>query len=156
MKRKLLIGTLGAALVFGGTFAVSATNNDDVNSLDNNKATNEKTFLSTDEVEKMALQGVEGVVKEIELEKKSDKAVYEVDMEKDDVDYDLHIDAYSGEIYSIDRNDDDDFDDNVKHSNNGQINKNLISQANATAIAEKAVNGKMVEIELDEDDGLYK
>ena len=30
MKKKLLIGTLGAALVFGGALAVSATNNDDV------------------------------------------------------------------------------------------------------------------------------
>jgi|SRR3954447_1548181 uncharacterized membrane protein YkoI len=157
MKRKVLIGTLGAALVFGGAFAVGATNNDDVNAVDNNKATNEKTFLSTDEVKKIALQEVNGVVEQIELEKESGKALYEVDIEKDDVDYDLHIDAYSGEIYTIDRDDDDRFDDdNVKHSNNGQNNKNIISQADATAIAEKAVNGNMVEIELDEDDGLYK
>ena len=32
-------------------------------------------------------------------------------------------------------------------------NKNIISQADAIAIAEKAANGKVVEIELDEDDG---
>ena len=30
MKKKLLIGTLRAALVFGGAFAVGASNNDDV------------------------------------------------------------------------------------------------------------------------------
>ena len=35
-------------------------------------------------------------------------------------------------------------------------NKNIISQADAIAIAEKAANGKVVEIELDEDDGLLK
>ena len=34
--------------------------------------------------------------------------------------------------------------------------KNTISQADATAIAEKAVNGKVVEIEKDEDDDLIK
>lgn len=148
MKKKLLIGTLGAALVFGGALAVSATNNDDVSKT--NKTKVEKTFLSTDEVEKIALQKVNGVVEEIELERESGKVVYEVDIEKDDIDYDLHIDAYSGEIYSIDRDDDDNL------SNGHQNSKNIISQADAIATAEKAVNGKVVEIEKDEDDGLIK
>ena len=35
-------------------------------------------------------------------------------------------------------------------------NKNTISQDDAIAIAEKAANGKVVEIELDEDDGFIK
>ena len=65
-------------------------------------------------------------------------------------DYDLHIDAYTGEIYSVDRDDDDDDDKNFANY------ENIISQADAIAIAEKAVNGKVVEIELDEDDGLLK
>ena len=68
MKKKMVIGTLSAALVFGGAFAVGASNNDDVSKVDD-KANNEKTFLSTDEVEKIALQEVDGVVEEIELEK---------------------------------------------------------------------------------------
>ena len=34
--------------------------------------------------------------------------------------------------------------------------KNVISQDDAIAIAEKAANGKVVEIELDEDDGFLK
>jgi uncharacterized membrane protein YkoI len=143
----VLIGTLGAALVFGGAFAVGATGNDGVN-----KTKNEKTILSTDEVKKIAVQEVAGVVEEIELENESGRLVYEVDIENDDVDYDLHIDAYSGEIYAIDRND----DDYVTPSNSGQNHKNIISQADAIAITEKAVNGKVVEIEKDEDDGLIK
>ena len=123
MKKKLVIGTLGAALVFGGAFAVSATNNDDISTT--NKTKVEKTFLSTDEVEKIALQEVAGIVEEIELEKQAGKSVYEVDIEKDDIDYNLHIDAYSGEIYTIDRDDDDD----NNYSHNGQNNQNIISQA---------------------------
>ena len=153
MKKKMVIGTLSAALVFGGAFAVGASNNDDTSKVDA-KANNAKTFLTLDEVKKVALQEVDGVVEEIELENESNKAVYEVDIEKDDIDYDLYIDAYSGEIYSVDRdnhnNDDDIDDDNLSN------NKNTISQADATAIAEKAVNGKVVEIEKDEDDGLIK
>ena len=86
MKKKMLIGTLSAALVFGGAFAVGASNNDDVSKT--NKTKDEKTFLSTDEVKKIALQEVDGVVEEIELEKQADKSVYEVDIEKDDIDYD--------------------------------------------------------------------
>ena len=153
MKKKMVIGTLSAALVFGGAFAVGASNNDDGGKVDA-KANNTKTFLSIDEVKKIALQEVNGVVEDIELENESNKAVYEVEIEKNDIDYDLYIDAYSGEIYSVDRddhnNDDDIDDDNLSN------NKNTISQADATAIAEKAVNGKVVEIEKDEDDGLIK
>ena len=118
------------------------------------KANNTKTFLGIDEVKKVALQEVNGVVEDIELEKEANKAVYEVDIEKNDIDYDLYIDPYSGEIYSVDRYDHNDDDDNLSNSN--QNNKNIISQADATAIAEKAVNGKVVEIEKDEDDGLIK
>jgi uncharacterized membrane protein YkoI len=149
MKKKMLIGSLSAALLFGGAFAVGASNNDDGKKLDN-KANDVKTVLSTDEVEKIALQEIAGTVEEIELERKSDKVVYEVEVEKDDFDYDLYIDAYSGEIYTINHDDDD---DHISSLNNKQ---NMISQADATTIAETAVNGKVVEIEKDEDDGFYK
>ncbi len=152
MKEKVLIASLGAALVFGGAFAVGATNNENVSTPNTTK--NKKTVLSTDEVKRIALQEVAGTVEEIELEGKSDKLVYEVDIEKDDVEYGLYIDAHSGEVYAIDR--DDDNDDGGNSSNGGQNNKNIISQADATAIAEKAVNGKVVEIEKDKDDGFIK
>ena len=123
MKKKLVIGTLSAALVLGGAFAVGASNNDDGSKVDA-KANQAQTFLSLDEVKKIALQEVDGAVEEIELENKSNKAIYEVDIEKDDIDYDLYIDAYSGEIYSVDRDDhDDDDDDNDNFLNN----KNIIS-----------------------------
>ena len=111
MKKKMVIGTLSAAFVLGGAFAVGASNNDDGSKVDV-KVNNTKTILSLDEVKKIALQEVDGVVEEIELERESNTAVYEVDIEKDNIDYDLHIDAYSGEIYSVDRDDDGDDDDN--------------------------------------------
>ena len=152
MKKKMVIGTLSAALVFGGAFAVEASNNDDGGKVDA-KANNTKTFLSIDEVKKIALQEVNGVVEDIELENESNKAVYEVEIEKNDIDYDLYIDAYSGEIYSVDR--DDHNNDNDIDDDNLSNNKNTISQADATAIAEKAVNGSG-RIEKDEDDGLIK
>jgi uncharacterized membrane protein YkoI len=149
MKKKLVIGTLGAALVFGGAFAVGAANNEAVKPTAT--VSTEKTLLSIDEVEKIALQKVNGVVESIELEKERGKTVYEIDIEKDNIDYDLHIDAYSGEVYSV-TTDDDDFDDDGYHISHSK----LISQAKAVAIAEKEVNGKMVEVDRDEDDGRIK
>ncbi|WP_338473412.1 PepSY domain-containing protein (plasmid) [Niallia sp. XMNu-256] len=151
MKKKVLISTLGAALLFGGAFSVGATNNDEGRTA--NKVNNNEAFLSTDDIKKIALQEVAGTVEEIELERKSDRIVYEVDIENNDINYDLYIDAYTGEIYSVGSDDDD---DNVNSSDGGQKNKNIISQSDATAIAEKAVNGKVIEIEKDEDDGLVK
>ena len=148
MKKKMIIGTLSAVFVLGGAFAVGASNNDDGTKVEA-KANNAKTILGYDEVKKIALQKVDGVVEEIELEREANTAVYEVDIEKDDIDYDLHIDAYSGEVYSVDR------DDEVMMMIFSNY-KNVISQADAIAIAEKAANGKVVEIELDEDDGLLK
>lgn len=152
MKKKLLIGTLGAALVFGGAFAVGAAKNDDGRTVEQSKT--EHTLLSVDEVKKIALQEVNGVIEEIELERKSGNKVYEVDIEKDDVDYDLTIDAYSGEVYAIDADDDD--DDDMIRANQTQNKQNIISQDEAAAIAEKTVNGKVIEIERDEDDGVIK
>ena len=149
MKKKMIIGTLSAVFVLGGAFAVGASNNDDGSKVEA-KANNAKTILGYDEVKQIALQEVNGVIEGIELEREANTALYEVDIEKDHIDYDLHIDAYSGEIYSVDRDDDGDDDDNFIN------NKNIISQADAIAIAEKAANGKVVEIERDEDDGLLK
>ena len=105
MKKKMMIGTLSAVFVLGGAFAVGASNNDDGTKVEA-KANNAKTILGYDEVKKIALQEVNGVIEEIELEREANTALYEVDIEKDNIDYDLHIDAYSGEIYSVDRDDD--------------------------------------------------
>lgn len=152
MNKKILMGTLGAAIIFGGAFAVGAVDNDKINPA-NTGGSNEKAMLSLEEVEKIALKEVEGVVESIELERESGREVYDVDMEKGhDDDYDIHIDAYTGEVYSVDRDDnhDDDRDDQEIASNS---NAKLISQDEAVTIAEKKVNGKMVEIDLDEDDG---
>ncbi len=152
MKKKLLIGTLGAALVFGGAFAVGAAKNDDGRPVEQSKT--ERTLLSVDEVKNIALQEVNGVIEEIELESRSGNKVYEVEIEKDEVDYDLTIDAYSGEVYTI--NGDDDDDDDITRSNPTQNKQDIISQADAAAIAEKTVNGKVIEIERDSDDGVIK
>jgi uncharacterized membrane protein YkoI len=198
MKRKVLIGTVVSALVLGGAFVVGASNNDDSNSSKSitsnslnsiSNSGNEK--ISIEEAETIALKEVKGVVDSVELKQKSDKVFYKVEVEKDDLEYDVYIEAFTGKVTSVNQDDqyDDDFDDdqydddknddkyddnsdddlvgddddsNLKqddsssvNANNTQIN-NTISQAQAIKIAEEAVNGKMTEIDKDQDDGLLQ
>ncbi|HEY4548814.1 MAG TPA: PepSY domain-containing protein [Bacillus sp. (in: firmicutes)] len=182
MKRKVLIGTVVSALVLGGAFVVGASNNDDSNSSKSttsdslnsiSKSENEK--ISIEEAETIALKEVKGIVDSVELKQKSDKVFYKVEVENDDLEYDVYIDAITGKVTSVNQDDqydddknDDKYDDNsdddlvgddddsssVK-ANNTQIN-NTISQAQAIKIAEEAVNGKMTEIDKDQDDGLLQ
>jgi uncharacterized membrane protein YkoI len=163
MKRKVLIGTLASALVLGGAFAVGATNNDGSNSVEGiNQSENE--MITIEEAKKTALKEVDGKVESIELERKRDKMLYEVEIEKDHRDYDVYIDASTGKLYSVHQDDDfdDDSDDYEKvdpstiNGNATETNEGTISQTEAVKIAEKAVNGKMYEIEKDEDDGFFK
>jgi uncharacterized membrane protein YkoI len=182
MKRKVLIGTVVSALVLGGAFVVGASNNDDSNSSKSttsdslnsiSKSENEK--ISIEEAETIALKEVKGIVDSVELKQKSDKVFYKVEVENDDLEYDVYIDAITGKVTSVnqddqyddDKNDDkyddssdddlvgDDDDSSSVKANNTQIN-NTISQAQAIKIAEEAVNGKMTEIDKDQDDGLLQ
>src|SRR3954447_17987300 len=182
MKRKVLIGTVVSALVLGGAFVVGASNNDDSNSSKSttsnslnsiSKSENEK--ISIEEAETIALKEVKGIVDSVELKQKSDKVFYKVEVENDDLEYDVYIDAITGKVTSVNQDDqydddknDDKYDDNSDddlvgddddsssvNANNTQIN-NTISQAQAIKIDEEAVNGKMTEIDKDQDDGLLQ
>ena len=166
MKRKVLIGTVVSALVLGGAFVVGASNNDDTNSSKSttsnslnsiSKSGNEK--ISIEEAETIALKEVKGVVDSVELKQKSDKVFYkvEVEVEKDDLEYDVYIEALTGKVTLVNQDDlvGDDDDSSSVNANNTQIN-NTISQAQAIKIAEEAVNGKMTEIDKDQDDGLLQ
>ena len=121
MKRKVLIGTVVTALVLGGAFIVGASNNDDSNplraasdhSLNNtNKIDNEK--ITIEEAKTIALKEVNGEVESSELEQKPDKLLYKVKIARDNVEYDVYIEASTGKVSSVnqdDNNDDDKFDD---------------------------------------------
>lgn len=155
MKRKILVGTLASVFVLGGAFAVGATNNDRSDLVEGTNQSENK-MITIEEAKKAALKEVNGKVESVELEGKRDKVLYEVDIEKDHIDYDVYIDAHTGELYSINQDDDFDDDDSTVSGNQTQKNEGTISQSEAINIAEKATNGKMHEIEKDEDDGRIK
>ncbi|MBP3038653.1 PepSY domain-containing protein [Bacillaceae bacterium Marseille-Q3522] len=143
MKKKLTIFLLAGFVIFGGAVAAGAALNSSGAQL------NMEEKLTVNEAEAIAQKEVDGTVKSVELEKKADKTVYEVKMEKDDINYDVHIDAYSGESYSVNKDDDDDHSGSVTE-------EQIILKDEAISIAEQAVNGTVHEIEKDRDDGIIK
>lgn len=152
MKRKLLIGVLAGAVVLGGAVAVGANDSDNIS------AKNKKEMITIEEAETIALKEVSGTVEDVELEREHLKLVYKVDIDENQVanddDKEVHVDANTGEILKVEKDDDND-DDDFK-SSKAKTNQKEISQDEAIKIAEKAVNGKVHSIEKEYDDGRIK
>jgi len=158
MKKKIgmTFGALAGAAVIGW-FGMQQTD-----------AAPENPKLSTDDIEQMVTNQYGGTITELELDKKRDQTVYEVEVESEGIDYDLIMDADTGEII---REHQDDIDHNFaqqQESNKGTVkehgnsendpNQNqfeLISIERAKEIAINEFEGKITELELDEDDGRF-
>ncbi|WP_071393761.1 PepSY domain-containing protein [Bacillus tuaregi] len=166
MSKKILIGAVLSAVVLGGSIAAVAAKDDTTKSVADGK----KSFITLEEAKAIALKEVDGRVESIDLETKVGKSYYEVEIEKDKMDYDIYIDAVTGEPYSVKQDDDDfddryddHFDDDVRYdddsksiSDKSKPTMEVITEAEAAAIAEKAVNGKIVEMDKEYDDGLLE
>jgi len=149
MKKKLMIGVLSAGLILGGALAVGATNKDKQDSTAQ-KVSDMKEMITIEEAKQIALGKADGVVEGIELDQHKGNHYYEVEIENERKDFDIYIDAYTGEVLSVEEDDDNDDDRDQVVSD-----QSLITHQKAIEIAEKAVNGKVTEINLDEDDNQY-
>lgn len=165
MKKKLMIGLITGGLVLGGAFAVGAANNNFTKA----KAENTKQLLSLEDAKKIATDKYGGYIESVELEQGKFIQYYEVDVKTDQEEIDLTIDAYSGKILDVEK----DFRDNENEiypesekqmKTEAQVDsvsmstqrKNLLTQEEAIQIAEKETGAKVVEIDLDQDDGRYE
>ena len=100
MNKKLLIGSITAALVLGGTFAVGASELP-IFDLKTNKLKYEKEFIPAEQAKTIALNEVNGTVEDVEIEKENGHFYYEVEIDKDNIDYDVFVEAYTGKIAYI-------------------------------------------------------
>ncbi|MEW9669303.1 PepSY domain-containing protein [Ammoniphilus sp. 3BR4] len=154
MKQKFLVGVLSATVILGSAVAAGAANKD-IKAVNPQNATEGKEIISIEEAQKIAQSKAEGYVESLELESRLGKPYYDVDIENKDLEYDIHIDAYTGEVLSVKEkiNDDDDGDRDDRTVYAQSSNQNLLSEKQATEIAEKAANGTVREMKLDEEDG---
>ncbi|WP_404329810.1 PepSY domain-containing protein [Mesobacillus maritimus] len=171
-KNLLMIGVTGVVLL-GGALGVGA--------FSETTQVKENHFISMKKAEEIALAEVEGTIESVELEKDDGKVKYEIDIRdqhgNDDIDVD--IDATTGKVIKVDRDDDGDDkkvktdtvathsikssqdDDAVSSATKGstqdinaQAAKQRITKDEAIAIATKETPGKVVEV--DYDDGEYE
>lgn len=150
--KKLVIGSLAAALVISGGIGINALADDD--NINLSKTQSDK-LIGIEKAKEVALEEVKGTFESVELEKNNGKTFYEVDIDGEKAkEYEVRVDAYNAKVLNVrededDRNDDDDY-------NKVASNTKLITEAKAIEIAQKQIKGTVLEIELDSDDGRYE
>lgn len=156
MKKKLVVLGIVGTVVLGGAVGVGAFA--------------KEAEVPSKKAEEIALQEVKGAhVKEIELERENGELIYEVELEgTHDDDVEVDVNATTGKVVRVDddRDDDDDakannvasgtvvkVDDNDDDRVTSQkaVSSPKVSKEKAISIATKDTPGKIVEIELDDD-----
>ncbi len=120
----------------------------------------DKTLIGKDKAIEIALEKSEGgTVAEFELDQDDGRYEYEIQIKKDGMEYEVKIDAMTGEVLKFESDNDDDYDDVdvVSSAIQQTLDSELIGKDKAIEIAlEKSGGGIVVEFELDQDDGRYE
>lgn len=142
--------------------------------LGNKQLISSKTeFISEAKAREIALGLVKGEIVKFELDDiddDDDRPDYEIDIISNGAKYEIEIDAYTGKVLEFEKDDMDDDDDKrddskiknagpVQKKNNSSnkpatptIKRQVIGEAKAKEIALGLVNGRVIELELDDDD----
>lgn len=154
MKRNILIAGVAGLVLLGGAVGAGAFNETTENSAQTANKT--ENTITMEKAEEIAVKEAGGTVEKVEYDKDNGRQNYEVELrgQDGDDDTDVKIDALTGEVITIDRDDDD--DDGDEDSSTVQNTKVKLSKDDAIAIATKETPGKVVEIQLDSDDGHYE
>lgn len=150
MKKWIVIPALAGAIVLGGVTMVANADKSET-------ASTSKEFLMVEEVEKKAVEAVGGHVTEIEYEKS--KGIYEVEVKNEGTEYELDIDATTGEIIYEEKSVQKKQEPSLsvlkedKHKEKSKVDEKYITADEAIAIAMKTAQGTVTELELDKDDG---
>lgn len=148
--KKLVIGSLAAALVISGGIGINALADDD--NINLSKTQSEK-LIGIEKAKEVALKEVKGIIESVELERNNGKTFYEVDIDGEkSKEYEVRIEAYNAKVLNV-REDDDGQDDD---DNQVPSNAKLITDAKAIEIAQAQIKGTLLKIELDTDDGRYE
>ncbi|MCT1402567.1 PepSY domain-containing protein [Paenibacillus sp. p3-SID867] len=155
MKKKIWwAGALSVAIAASGVYgynAVQAAGSGQTTAAGTQAATKQQQqLIGMEKAEQLALAAASGKVESIDIDRKKGKLVYDVEIQQNNRDVDVWIDAYTGKSLGVraDQDDDDDDRDNLPG--------NLIGAGKASAIAVKhAKGGTAVEVDLDQDDGRW-
>lgn len=138
MKKWMLIPAMAGVVAIGGV----ALADDSVPSVSKQA----DKMISLQEAKQVATDKVKGgVVTEIELDKDDGRYHFDVDLKDEKYEYDLEVDAFTGEITK--------FEKEVEKNRKQVVSGKVMSKEEAIAIVKKKAVGTVKEIELDTDDG---
>lgn len=156
MKKVIATAMAGALIVAGGigftgwkmVNAQEQNGNKAVNVSEQktNDASKHDSVISMEEAMEIAKGKYPGIVTDIELDRDHNRVKYEMDVLTKDAQYDIHVDAKTGEIVKAQKENDD-------REDRANAKSAKISINEAIKTAEKDVNGKVVSVELDREDG---
>lgn len=103
LSNRSKIIALCAALVTASAigFGVSASN-----AAENNASKYSKNKIGIDRANELALEVIPGLIQSVELENEDGKIYYDFEIVKDSKEYDVHIDAYTGQTLKVKIDDD--------------------------------------------------
>ncbi|MEK5441258.1 MULTISPECIES: PepSY domain-containing protein [unclassified Fredinandcohnia] len=135
MKKKLVVLGIVGAVVLGGAVGVGAFA--------------KEAEVPSKQAEEIAIQEVKGAhVEKIELERENGELVYEVELEDEyGDDLEVVVNAATGKVVRVE----DDLDDVDRVTSQQAVSSVKISKEQAISIVTKDTPGKIVEIELDDD-----
>ncbi|MGV2787705.1 peptidase M4, partial [Clostridium perfringens] len=147
MKKKIWwAGALSVAIAASGVYgynAVQAAGSGQTTAAGTQAAAKQQQqLIGMEKAEQLALAAASGKVESMDIDRKKGKLVYDVEIQQNNRDVDVWIDAYTGKSLGVrvDRNEDDDDRDNLPG--------NLIGAGKASAIAVKHVkSGTAVEMD---------
>ena len=105
--------------------------------------------ISVEEAIAAAQNEATGAVDDVEIERRGDRVVYDIEIGETDV----VVDAGDGSIVSVREDDDDDDDDRRDETVTPQDFTNLISVDDAIAAAQNEVSGTVHDVELEDEHG---
>jgi uncharacterized membrane protein YkoI len=151
MKKTIYVATAAGALAFGGiVFANtdSTENNAAAATETPNTATSQQDIITFEEASEKALKAANGTITDIELDNGRNPN-YEVDIIHDGFEYDLKLDAFTGEVLEQDSEKEDGDEEEA-----AALSGDLISSDEAVEAALAAAGGTVKEVSLDNDDGV--
>lgn len=150
MKNKIISVGVAGLILFGGAIGAGATT---TKNIDDNSH-----IISIEDAKKIAQHNAAGIVDHIELEENEQGLLFydvEIEQQISFIDIDLEIDAKSGEVIKMEKekaDDDGDFDnDSLQFKQNVKVSE---VKAIATAIIDTP--GKVMEVDLESDNGYYE
>jgi len=148
MKKNLLIAGIAGFVILGGVASVNAISNSESIIQKEERS----SIITMEKATEIAINETGGDLKSIKLEKDNSKLTYEVDLVSNYGEIEVDIDAITGAVMKVDKEESEETNIRSQKSNENQA----ITREKAISIALGDSNGKVTEVDFDAEDHEYE